>query len=139
MSIGIVTQDLVTRVKSVASYNNRVGLAVGGKGMDPMNRELTRPAAWVIYSGDSALSTDPNSPSCIPLVSLNFIVTILVDYDDESSLISTHLPLLHETILAIQGNEPIPGSKWIYNGQALTELTERMVWEQSYTILMGVA
>jgi len=136
--IDVVTQDLVDTVKAVASFSNRVGLAVGGQEIDPINRDLTRPAAWVIYIGDDFVSGNTMNP-CNTLIKLNFIVKILIDYDSEANLISTHLPLLHEVAQAVQGGEPAPGSKWLYEGQGLEALEpDRMVWNQQYSIQLGI-
>lgn len=137
-SIGALTNDIVERVRAVSSFNGRVGLAVGGQDVDPINRNISRPASWVIYVGDDFLEGDPMNP-CQTLIKLNYIVKILVDYDTETNLINTHLPLLHEVAQAVQGGEPVPGMKWFYEGQGLEALEpDRMVWNQQYSIRMGV-
>jgi len=138
MSIALISQDIVDRLKTVSEFNNRVGLAVGGKDIDPFNRDLQRPAAWAVYVGDDNESETTMNP-CSSLIRLNFIVKILVDYGTEAALISTHLPLLHTTVSAIQGGEPIKGSKWVYEGQGLEAIEpERTIWAQQYSILTGL-
>lgn len=139
MNIETISQDLVTRLKTVSAYNNRVGLTVGGKEIDPFNRDLPRPAAWALYVGDDNNVSSPMNP-CASLVQMNFVVKILVDYDNESNLTSIHLPLLHATAAAIHGGEPVKGMKWVYEGQGLESLDpDRMVWAQNYTILTGLS
>lgn len=138
MSIDTITQHLVDTVKAVPSFGGRVGLAVGGQEIDPINRELQRPAAWVIYVGDDFVEGNEMNP-CQTLIRMNFIVKVLVDYDNEASLISTHLPLLHEVVQAVQGGSPVPGMKWLYESQGLEALEpERMVWNQQYSIRTGI-
>lgn len=136
-NIETVTQHLVDTVSSVSAFGGRVGLAVGGQDLDPINRELTRPAAWVIYIGDDQVSGNTVTPCST--VKMNFIVKILVDYDNEASLIATHLPLLHQVVQAVQGGQPVTGAKWLYEGQGLEELTDRMVWNQQYSITLGIS
>lgn len=138
MSISVITQDIVDRVKAIPEFGGRVGLAVGGQEIDPINVELHRPAVWVIYVGDDIIS-DNEINSCFEIIKLNFVVKILVDYDNETNLIGTHLPLLHKVVGAVKGNEPIYGSNWIYDGQGLEALEpSRMVWAQSYSINIGI-
>lgn len=139
MSIELIAQDLVDRLKTVPSFGNRVGLAIGGKDIDPFNRDLPRPAAWAVYVGDDNESEATMNP-CSSLIRLNFIVKVLVDYGTEADLITTQLPLLHTTVQAIQGGEPVPGMKWVYEGQGLESLEpERSIWNQQYSILMGIS
>lgn len=138
MNISVITQDLVDRIKTVPEFGGRVGLTVGGKEIDPFNRDLPRPACWALYVGDDNDVDTPMNP-CASLLSLNFVVKILVDYDNEENLITTHLPLLHSVVAAIQGGEPVKGMKWIYQGQGLESLDpDRMVWSQNYTILTSL-
>jgi hypothetical protein len=130
---------MIDSVKSVTELGNRVGLEVGGKDIDPVNKNLTRPAAWVIYVGDDVEESNDRSP-CGTLVRLNFVVKVLIDRDNEATQISTNLPLLHKVVSAVRGTDPLSsGSKVVYEGQVLEELTnERMVWEQNYSILISI-
>lgn len=135
MNITTIAQDLIDRIKTVPSYSNRVGMVVGGKDIDPINRDVIRPAAWAVYVGDDVDTQNPLNP-CASTTNMNFVVKILIDYDNETNLINTHLPLLHETASAVHGNSPIVGSKWVYLGQGLESLDpDRMVWVQNYTIV----
>lgn len=137
-NIDTISQDLVTRVKTVSSFSNRVGFTVGGQDMDPLNRDLDIPAAWCVYTGDEIVSVSPMNP-CSSLIKLNFVVKVLVPYpSSETTLLTTYLPLLHEVVSAIQGGSPVSGSKWLYEGQGLTEMSERLVWDQSYSVQMGI-
>ena len=140
MSIQLATQDLVDRVKAISSLEGRVGLAVGGQEIDPINRDLGLPGAWVIYVGDTLIDVSEMNPHH-EFIKADFVVKVLVDYDNESNLISTHLPLLHEVVQAIRGNNPtlLPGSKWLYEGMGLESLEPtRMVWAQNYSIKFGI-
>ena len=135
MNITTISQDLIDRLKTVTEYSGRVGMAVGAKDIDPINRDLPRPAAWAIYVGDD-MDTENLLNPCASSLAMNFVVKILVDYDNDTGLIDTHLPLLHTTTVAIHGESPVAGAKWAYLGQGLEELTpDRMVWVQNYTII----
>lgn len=137
-SISTIAGDIVTRIKTISSFGGRVGLAVGGQDVDTTNVDLPRPAVWVVYVGDEVMSANEISP-CREVIKLNFVVKVLVDYDNEAKLISTHLPLLHTVVSTVKGNSPIAGSKWVYEGQSLEELTpERMVWVQNYSTRIGI-
>ena len=140
MSIQLATQDLVDRVKAVSSLGGRVGLAVGGQEIDPINRDLALPGAWVVYVGDTLVDASEMNPH-FEFIKADFVVKVLVDYDNEANLISTHLPLLHEVVQSIRGNNPtlLPGSKWLYEGMGLESLEpSRMVWVQNYSIKFGI-
>ena len=138
MDIGLITQDLVDRVKSVASFTGRVGLALGGQEHDPMNRELTQPFAWVVFIGDDVVDTTFNA--CLETIKLNFVVKVVIDYDTEQSLVTTHFPLLYEVVTTVKGNEPANvGKNWLYEGQTMEALdADRMVWAQRYSFVVAV-
>lgn len=140
MTIGIraVTEHLVTQIKAIAAFSNRVGLTVGGKDIDPINRELPHPSAWIVYIGDEVVSSTPMNP-CSTLIKLNFVVKVVVDYGTEANLTTTQFPLLHNVVSSVQGKEPVSGSKWLYDGQVLESLEpNRMVWAQSYSAMIGI-
>jgi len=143
MSIGTYIQHLEAQVSTVAAFTRGgttfVGLTVGAQNIDPTNRDLPRPAAWVVYIGDSVLDSTPMNP-CATTISRNFVVIDLLDYTNDTDLVSgTQLELLDLVVAAVQGSEPKVGSKWAYNGQALTELNaDRMVWEQDYSVITTI-
>ena len=139
MSIATIAQDLVDRVKAISSFSNRVGLALGGKNIDPTLRKLTVPHAWVIYMGDDIVSQDEMNP-CNALIRVNFNVLVAHEYQNhnESELITTDFPLLHEVVAAVKGKSPVVGSTWAYEGQGLDIIDGRLVWVQNYSILMGL-
>lgn len=136
MSIQHFSQDIVAKVNSVAEFDGRVGLAVGGKQHDPTNQQITMPAAWVIYTGDDLIAGSQMNPQ-VQNYTCNFVVKILVNYADETSLSTVELPLLHKVAKVVQGSEPTnyPGFVWSYDGQGLESLDpDRMVWQQQYSI-----
>lgn len=136
MSIATITQHLVDQIKTITTFTGRVGVRVGGGSYDPINRDLPRPAAWVVYTGDTIVDGNELNP-CPQVIKLNYSVMILVDYDVD--LILTHLPLIHEVVSVVNGSEAIPGSKWFYEGQTLDELEGgRMVWQQNYSVRTSV-
>lgn len=134
MNIEEIADHIITTLKTVSALDNRVGLVVGGKDLDPINKNLTRPACWVVYTGDDNETPSDFSPGC-DMMKINFEVRVLIDYDNENNLKATHLPLLHTIASALRGTSPILGTKWVYEGQYLLELTgERMVWNQNYSV-----
>lgn len=140
--IAEAAQDLITKLKTITSFGTtvkRVGLAAGAKGMDPMMEKADRPAAWVIFVGDSNPAGDRN-PSCVTSIVLKFVVKVIVDYNTESDLLNIQYPLLEEIIQTVAGKEAGDLSvKWKYDGQALDELTgDRMVFDQRYSITVVV-
>lgn len=140
MSLAAAAEDLVTLVKDLPNFNHRVGLAVGGQEVDPINRDVQLPAAWVIYVGDSVDSVAEMNP-CVQIIRARFVVKILIPYDNETNLINDHFPLLHKVVSAVRGSEPLemPGSAWLYEGQQLESLEpSRQVWSQDYSIKFGV-
>lgn len=134
INIGTITQSLIDEIKTVTEYNNQVGLMVGGTEFDRFNRDLPPPSAWVVYVGD-ALVEDSDLYSCTQQIRLLFDVRIITDKTSEADIIAEQLPLLHETVEAVLGKEPIPGSNWSYDGQRLINIEGRMVWNQQYSIL----
>jgi len=91
--IDVIAQDLVDKVKTIGALSNRVGLAVGGTDIDPINRDLPRPAAWVIFTGIPIVDSSTISTKNVS-VQYTFVIKILIDYGTESALIATHFPLL---------------------------------------------
>ena len=141
MSINVITQDIVNKVKSIPALEGRVGLALGGKNIDPTLRKLPVPNAWVIYMGDDVITRDEINP-CVHLMRINFVVLISHEYQDhsEAELITTDFPILHEVAQAIRGTQPtnLPGNKWVYEGQGLEIIDNRYVWAQQYSITLAV-
>lgn len=136
--IGELAQDLISRIKAIPSQKfgaavPRVGLAVGGKNVDPLITTAQRPCAWVIYIGDENLDDTEN---CGPFMRFNFIVKVIIDYKNETDLITTQFPLLEEIIAQVNGvNGPAGAKSWRYEGQTIDELTgERIVFDQRYSI-----
>lgn len=128
--IDVITQHIVDKLKTVNSFNNRVGLAVGGTEIDPINIDLPRPAAWAIFTGIPILDQSLISTKNVS-VSYNYAVKVLVDYGDEVELISTTFPLLEEVITTMKGSgiNGLPFHEVSFNGMSLESLEpDRMVW-----------
>ena len=128
--IDLITQDLVDKMKTITALGNRVGLAVGGTDIDPINRDLTRPAAWVIFTGTPVIDASDSATQTVA-VAYTYVVKVLIDYDTESQLITTDLPILENTISTVKGTN-INGlgfHTWTFGGLALESLdADRMVW-----------
>ena len=134
--IDIITQDLVDKVKTVPELSNRVGLAVGGTDIDPINREMPRPAAWVIFTGMPIIDGSRTATQDV-FVSYSYVVKVLIDYGNESELISTSFPLLEKIVETVKGSgiNNLPFHDWSFEGMALESLDgDRMVWVLNLSI-----
>lgn len=134
INVNTIAQSLVDRIKTVAAYEGKVGFMIGGSATnDRFSRDLPPPSAWVVYVGDQ-LDEEPDMYSCQQKIRLNFDVRIVVGITSEDDIINVQLPLLHETVEAVLGQEPIPGGHWSYDGQGLITMDSRLVWSQRYSI-----
>ena len=139
--IAETAQDLITRVKAITSNKfgvsvKRVGLAAGGTAIDPTMEKVEYPAAWVIYVSDQTVDPSDQGSCGGAMVKLNFVVKIIVNYDNEKDLIDNQYPLLVEVIRAVNGQQgPTQSKRWKYEGQSIDELTSnRIVFDQRYSI-----
>ena len=98
-----ITQDLLVKVRTVSDFTNRVGLAVGGTEIDPINIDLPRPAAWVVFTGTPILYSSPTTTSTVS-VNYTYVVKVLIDYGDEATMITSDFPVLENII----ENSPVP-------------------------------
>lgn len=134
--IDVITQDIVDKVKAITEYSGRVGLAVGATDIDPINRDLTRPAAWIVFTGIPVIDSSQVSTVNVS-VTYSYIVKVLIDYGLESELIATHFPLLEKTVDTIKGSgiNNLPFHDWSFNGMSLESLdADRMVWVINFSI-----
>lgn len=131
--IATIAQSLVDRIKTVPEFENKVGFMIGGTQNDKFNRDLQAPSAWVVYVGDQ-IEEEPDMYSCKEKIRLLFDVRIVVAKISEEDIITEQLPLLHETVEAVLGQEPVPGGHWSYDGQGLITMESRLVWNQRYSI-----
>lgn len=142
--ISELATDLNTAVKSIASGGFgtapvRVGLAVGAKAVDPTMQKVPTPAAWIVFTGDTNLSTEEQG-ECFTSTKMEFIVKVFLEYDTELDLITNQYPVLNEVITTVNGRQGPNGSKrWKYEGQTLDELTgNRVVFDQRYSIIASL-
>ena len=134
--IDLITQDIVDKVKAVTEYSGRVGLAVGGTDIDPINRDLKRPACWVVFIGMPIIDNSQISTKNVG-VTYQYVIKVLIDYGLESELIATHFPLLEKTITAVKGTgiNNLPFHDWSFDGMSLESLdADRMVWVINFSI-----
>ena len=130
-------QGLLTLVKTNTAFGldiQRVGIAAGGKNVDPTMNNVRIPAAWIVYTGSENIEQNEN---CGPVVRLNFVVKIFLDYATEVDLLQNQYPILVNTINAVSGKAGPAGSKkWRFDGEAIDELTgNRIVYDQRYSIV----
>lgn len=134
IEIASIAQSLVDRIKTVPAYEGKVGFMIGGNpANDRFTRDLPPPSVFVVFVGEN-LEEEAGLYSCRQKVRLNFDVRIVVGVDSESDLINVQLPLLHETVEAVLGQEPVPGGHWSYDGSQLVAMDSRWVWNQRYSI-----
>ncbi len=141
--IADLTTDLLTKLKAIAGNpfgtTPRVGLAVGGKEADPMMTKVAKPAAWVMFTTDENIDPTTTTILCSPSVKYNFIVKIIMDYGTENAIVTTNYALLDTVRNAIHASTGPKGAQWKYEGQVLEELTNRMIYEQRYSVTTSAA
>ena len=140
--IGTLATDLLTKVKTITSFGTtppRVGLSIGGKTLDPLLENITKPACWVVFTGDN--NTDLTRPSnrCNKTLQYSFIVKVIIDYSNDNDLITNQFPLLELVMTTLDGSTVATRSdKWKYVGQTIEEITDkRLIFNQSYTITVS--
>lgn len=134
-------QSLIDLVKATpgdlfGTTTKRVGLAVGGNSVDPLMVNVPVPAAWIIFTSDENVSTT-SRVMCGPMVKFNFVIKIIMKYTTEADIIAnqyTILDAVRDTVHAATGPK---GNQWKYEGQVLEELTDRMVFEQRYSLTVA--
>lgn len=138
--ISELATDILNKVKNgtSTSFGNpkRVGMASGGKNLDPLMTKSIRPACWIVFLNDQNVDAQDNQGSCGSMFKYTFVVKILLDYSTEEDLLTNQLPVLEAVQLAVNGQQgPIGSRKWLYEGQTIDELSaNRMVYDQTYTI-----
>lgn len=128
--IETATQDLVDRVKAIPEFGGRVGLAIGGTDIDPINRDLEQPFAWVFFTNAAVIDGSKISTK-FASIAYSYIIKVVIDYGSESELISTGLPVLEKTISTIKGNQinGLAMQSWSFDGMTLEDFDkDRMVW-----------
>ncbi len=135
MKITSISQDLVAKVKTITAFESRVGLAVGGQEIDPINRTLPHPAAWCIFTGISVIDAVTPANKTVA-ISYNYLVKVLIDYDTEQQMAVTDFPILEDTMNAVKGTQ-IAGlgfHEWRFGGMILESLEPaRMVWVLTFS------
>lgn len=130
--ISTAATDLITKVKTVAALNQRVGITSGGSKNDPEMIQAPRPSAWIVFTGD--VNTSPGQPACEASLQLTFIVKVLLDYKNDTDILTNQLPILSQIQKTVHGSTAPNGMKWQYNGQSIEEMTDRLVYAQQYSL-----
>lgn len=136
--ISEAAQSLVQLIKQIPSdpfgSEKRVGLALGGTSIDPLMVKVATPAAWVIYVG-STPQDQPNAQiSCIQNMSYTFVIKVVMDYVDEQTLLAENYPLLELIRRSVHNQVGPNGAKWRFEGELLEEITDRLIFEQRYSL-----
>lgn len=140
--IGTLATDLLTKLKTITEFGTttpRVGLTIGGKTLDPIMENITKPACWVVFTGDANTNQDRLPNACNKTLSYSFVVKIVIDYKTDNDMINVQFPVLEDVVSTIHGTKVSGRSDmWRYIGQALEEITDkRVVFNQTYTIAVN--
>lgn len=140
MSLEKVCLDVVTKLKAMSEFENRVGLSIGGHEYDPSLYKAPHPAAWVLYMGGSNTEDDN---VCDPISEKTFTILVLHDYAEDTQLLTEVFPLLSK-VKELHGEYPldqdtstdlIGAGKWNWKSESFTEVSkERIVYASTYTI-----
>jgi hypothetical protein len=135
--IAEAANNLIQLIKTNTQYTN-VGYAMGARAGDPMNNKVPLPYAWVIFMGDQVETLAVLKQPCVITPRLRFVVRIGMRWANQTTTgndIMNDTVLLENTITSIQG-QAYGNSQWRYEGQTLTELDDRQIWDQSYSIVL---
>lgn len=129
-------QDINARVKAAPLLQGRAGTTPGGKAGDPTMRKAQVPAAWVIYAGNNTRAA--RQGLAVTPVTHTVIVKVTVPYGTESELETISWPVLEQIIEHVT-DTPIAAiagacTRWTYEGTAMEELDDRLVYEQRYSV-----
>lgn len=137
--ISELTEDLVEKISTISSLNDRVGTNVGGTEIDPYVIDGETPFCWVVFDGDGTNDTEKRGYGSQRII-YTFAVAVVLEYSDQTHMLQTNYPLLESIIAGIRNTTPnINGinSSWIYDGQRLVGTIPqkgRIIYEQYYSI-----
>lgn len=126
--------DLMSKIKTVTSLGNRVGMAAAGGATDPSMKSVPLPAAWVAYASDTPIRNTGRG-NLAEDTETRFTVAVLVSYTDQSDLINTQLPTLESIVRSVSGKDSTNFAlRWKYQGTQLVDVSsDRLVYEMSFT------
>ena len=142
-TIKAVAQDLINRVKQVPAFSNRVGFAVGGREVDPINVTMPLPYAWVIYTGCQNIDEQANKPNQthgLVMVRMSFIVKICMKNSSTTVTgddILNEIDTLTQVVNSVQGKTHNVAYQWRYEGDNLVGIeSTRLEWDQPYSTIV---
>lgn len=133
--IAELAQDLINKILTVPSLENRVGLASAGGPTDPSMATVPLPSAWLMYEGDSVISSSVrgNIPEDI---NYSFSLSVMVSYKDQADLINIQLPTIEAIARSVSGRDSTNSAlRWKYQGAQLVDVfTDRLVYELKFMV-----
>ena len=133
--IAELAQNLIDKVKTVASLGNRVGMAAAGGITDPSMKSVPLPAAWLLFEGD-AVDGGGNNGHRSEDINFRFTLAVMVSYRDQTDLINTPLPTLEAIARSVSGKDSTDFAlRWSYQGAQLVDVfDDRLVYELSFMV-----
>lgn len=134
--IDLILDDAVTKLKTISALNNRVGMALGGRDIDPQLENVPKPAAWILYNGSTNID-EREDGSCVTPVRHDLDVLLIVDNGNATHLKTNVFPLIESVIAEINGKEGPLGTKYYrYESSFLDALeSDRLIYSFRFTII----
>lgn len=132
---GTLTKELYDYVVGVPEFVDITGVTLGAQEPDPTLINLSPPACWVQFIGDTQKEADPSVVPGVQSMSLHFVAFIYLPAALQKALIEQWLPMLLKVSQGVHGQESNTGHRWEYKGQKLVLAnTNRLVYAQRYNI-----
>jgi len=132
--IAEVTNNLVTKIKSVAAFGGRVAATLGGTEADPTLVNIATPSAWVLFQ--SSQNSDKPAQKW-QVMRLNFSVVLFLQYGEgETDFVDTQLKLIDDVSQAVRGKTSSDSQQaiWEVNGFELVNVEpNRMTYQMSFS------
>ena len=107
-----LTEDLISKLKTVPGFNGRVAVVPAAA-----PKSMPKPAAFVIYEGDSIVDTDVSGQGFQENV-MRWSVAIIIDFKNQNDIMDVQLPFLEACVMAVSGKESLSFSlPWKYEGK----------------------
>jgi hypothetical protein len=128
------TNDLVTRLKTVADFGGRVAATLGGSEADPALAFVETPSAWVVFSG---MQNTAERSQRFQLMRLNFDVVLILEYGSgEMNFVDTQLKLIDDASQAVRGElvANTGTARWTYEGCRLISVNpDRVIYQLNFS------
>ena len=133
-----LAEDLINKIKTVPSLQNRVGAAVGGTENDPTLAQAPLPYSWIIYGGSAPIGSSNEGGKTYRQTQYLFTVVVGISYGGaESEFLANQLPVLEAIAQAVNGTEAFKyADLWEYQGEELSQIQpDRMIYKMDFSII----